>query len=252
MSNIEFYKLDISGNTFTCSSSGNTYTTKNISSSNYTWSADFFSISGSGYSVTGTGSGNGQGNIRVAIASPYSGTTIRGALPVWVGTPLPSVTGPTEGSVGNSYNYYVNTTAEMMAYSNVHDWSLSPYVDKNAIYDYDYWASAGFYAQQEGSYQISATAQNACGIGYGTTYIWINYYRDYSIALNPASSEVAITLIDAEQNQDLSNAVHDVSICNMFGIMQSNHKFSGARFTVPVHNLKDGTYIVKLITVRQL
>lgn len=211
----------------------------------WTKSSNLSYVSSTSTSYTVVSNSNGAGWIQASISVGTCDPLIL-RKDVWVGTPAPSVTGPTEGSVGNSYPYYVNTTPEMMAYYNVHDWSLSPYYDGNAIYDYDYWANAGFYAQQEGYFQICSTAQNACGVGYGTEYIWIYYYGDYSIAPNPASTEVTIAVTKSSQDLVSSSDIHKVSIYNLNGILQSQHKYSGDSFTVPVYNLNDGSYIVKI------
>lgn len=243
------YPETLTGSTPVCSS-GTTFTVNNLPSGcTVSWNKSSNLTLSSAYDNTAifTANGNGSGWVQATVNST---TCSSFALPQynvsWVGTPLPEVTGPTEGSVGNSYTYYVNTTPEMMAYYNVHDWSLSPYYDGNAIYDYDYWASAGFYAQQEGYFQICATAQNACGVGYGTEYIWIYYYGDYSIAPNPASTEITIAVTKSSQDLVSSSDIHKVSIYNMNGILLSQHKYSGDSFTVPVYNLKDGSYIVKI------
>jgi len=253
--NLKYYVLNsITGSTsLLCNTSSRVFTAISIPNASYSWNVGSGlskSENGNSCTVTSNSNYNGYTWIEVTITSPIGGgqndVKTSNRLSFWIGAPGPVISGPTEGSVGNSYTYYVNADAGMEVYYNVHDWNLSPYYYGNAIYDYDYWASAGFYAQQEGYFQISVTAQNACGTGYGTTYIWINYYQDYSIAPNPASTEITITVTKSSQDLVSSNEIHKVSIYNIYGILLSQHKYSGDSFIVPVSGLKDGSYIVKI------
>lgn len=95
----------------------------------------------------------------------------------------------------------------------------------------------------------------------GTTYIFISGYGCcYSVSPNPASTEVTITVTgtgSGRGNPAVGNAVYDVTVYDIYGIIQSRKKYSGDRFTIPVYNLKDGNYIIKIdsgkfISVKQL
>ena len=53
------------------------------------------------------------------------------------------------------------------------------------------------------------------------------------------------------------NAVYDVSIHDMNGVLQGRKEYSGDCFTIPVDNLKDGNYLIridngKFVSVKQV
>jgi hypothetical protein len=253
-SNLKYYvPTSITGSSLPlCNSSSREFTARSIPNASYSWnigSGLTKSENGNSCTVYSNSYYTGLSWIEVTITSPIGGgqndVKTSPKLYFWLGIPAPWITGPSSGEVGNSYYFYVHTDDLQYAYSNV-DWGLSPNYEGNSIYDYDYCANAYFYAEQEQSYQISATVQNTCGSGNTTHYIDIYYYGGYLLTPNPASSEVTISVINPDQSLNLSKNIFDVSIFNMNGILQVKRKYSGERFSIPVYNLKDGSYIISI------
>jgi len=111
-------------------------------------------------------------------------------------------------------------------------------------------------------FQVGCTGHNNCGDGImGTTYISISESGlDYIVSPNPASATVIISVVPAVSgagNLPDINAVYDVSVHDMYGVLQSRKEYSGDRFAIPVHNLKDGNYLIRIdngksVSVKQL
>lgn len=111
-------------------------------------------------------------------------------------------------------------------------------------------------------FQVGCTGHNNCGDGImGTTYISISESRlDYIVSPNPASATVTISVVQAVSaagNLTDFNAVYDVSVYDMYRVLQSRKEYSGDRFVIPVHNLKNGNYLIridngKFVSVKQL
>ena len=253
-SNLKYYvATSITGLTSVlCNSSSRDFTTMSIPNATYSWdigSGLTKSENGNTCTIYSNGYYNGLTWIEVTITSPIGGgqndVKTSPKLYFWIGTPAPWITGPSSGEVGNSYQFNVYTDLVQGVDSNV-DWGLSPSYDGNTIYDYEYWASAGFYSQEEGTFQISASVQNTCGTEYATHYIDIYNYGDFLLSPNPASNEVTITVNNHNQNIDLSSGIHEVSIYNMYGNLKSKHKYSGESFTIPLSKIEDGSYIIRI------
>jgi hypothetical protein len=161
---------------------------------------------------------------------------------IWAGTPAVDVTGPSVGSVGNSYTFYEYPSTYSSPTS--FNWTLSPYCDGNSIYNYGYWANAVFYGDG-GYYQIGCTPTNTCGTGsMATTYIDIYDSDFYIISPNPASDIVTISVKESSINS--ANAVYTVRVIDMYGSLYFTSTKSGDSFTFPVNNLKNGSYIVQI------
>jgi hypothetical protein len=95
----------------------------------------------------------------------------------------------------------------------------------------------------------------------GTTYILISENGlDYIVSPNPASATVTISVVQtvsAAGNLPDINAVYDVSVYDMYGVLQNRKEYSGDRFEIPVLNLKDGNYLIRIdngksVSVKQL
>jgi subtilisin family serine protease len=237
----------ITGNPLVCQSPNITFTYNDRPDGTtiyWTKSSNLDYVSGQNtdyYTVRAHAYASGPGWVHASLNSGCAGLTYS----VWVGGPQVEVTGPSEGYVGNTYTYYANTVPQATSYQ----WTLSPPYDGNNIYNYGYWADAAFNAPQEGYFQIGCTAHNTCGDGIGTTYIYIyNGGYGYSISPNPASNEITVTVIITDSNKkfDYSNTDYEVAIYNIYGVLQSQKKYSGESFTIPVYNLRDGTYILKI------
>ena len=165
---------------------------------------------------------------------------------VSLGTPTVTISGPSEGFLGNSYTFYEYPVGG--SYASSFDWTLTPPYEGNNIYNYDYWANAAFYGYA-GYFRIGCTPTNSCGTGSMTTkYIEIYESFGLSISPNPASNEVTVKVkqntIDQSDNA-LDELDFEVSIYNIYGVIQSNKKYSGSTFSIPVYNLRDGNYIFK-------
>lgn len=255
------YPETVTGSNLICSS-GSTITVNNFPNGcgiDWDKSSNLNISQASGNSALFSANGNGSGWIRATVTHSGCSDFDLPDYNVWVGVPSVEVDGPSEGSVGNSYTYYEYPAA----YSNPtsFEWTLSPPYDNNSIYNYGYWANAAFYASQEGYFQIGCTPQNSCGTGsMATTYIYIyNYRSDYLLSPNPASDEVMISINHKTSSSSTTpeETTYEISIYNMYGILQSREKFRGNDFKMSIRNLNNGNYIVKIdngrsITSKQL
>ena len=179
---------------------------------------------------------------------------------VWAGVPRVAVTGPSEGYIGGSYTFYANTAPESQITS--YQWTLTPPCDGNYIYGYGYWANTSLNDLAGGYFQVGCTVSNNCGNSImGTAYISISENRnDYIVSPNPASTILTISIVTSVPGSKKLpdfNAVYDVSIHDMNGVLQSRKEYSGDCFTIPVNNLKNGNYLIridngKFVSVKQV
>ena len=100
-------------------------------------------------------------------------------------------------------------------------------------------------------YNVYARAQNSCGTGaYGSTNIWIHDY--WLLSPNPASDIVTITRVVSDKDNtkvissDSENTTCDIQILDYYGSLHYQTTKSGDSFTIPVSNLKNGNYFVKI------
>lgn len=241
----------LSGTTPLCASTNYTFSINDCPPNNgITWtkSSNINYVSGQGtQSFVVNTSSSGSGWIK-ATFTPSSGSCSQIILQynVWLGPPSVTISGPTEGYIGNSYTFYEYPVGNSTASS--FDWSLTPPYDGNNIYNYGYWANAAFYGYP-GYFQIGCTPTNSCGTGsMATTYIDIYESLGLSIYPNPASSEVTVSIIqnmNIQNNVELAELNFVVSIYDMFGAIHSKKEYSGTTFSIPVNNLKDGNYIIR-------
>ena len=209
-------------------------------------------------SCTFSSTGNNSSWIRARLVTGCGSIVLQKT--VWSGVPRVEVTGPSEGYAGGSYTYYANPAQGSQTTS--YQWTLSPPYDGNNIYGYGDWANTSFNYPGGGYFQIGCTGHNNCGDGImGTAYILISENGlDYIVSPNPASTTVTIsvaTAVAGAVNLPDINAVYDVSIHDMNGVLQSRKEYSGDRFEIPVLNLKDGNYLIRIdngksVTVKQL
>jgi len=236
----------ITGNNLVCRSTNRTFTYTNPPSGKtiyWTKSNNLEYVSGQNtnfYTVRASSTSiSGEGWVRASLSDCHDVGLI---YPVWVGGPAVTISGATSGSVGNSYTYYEDPAV----YSNPTSfiWTLSPPVDGNTIYGYDYWANAVFYGDG-GYYQIGCTPTNICGTGsMATTYIDIYDPDFYIISPNPASDIVTISVKKSSINS--TDDSYMLQVIDMYGSLFYTSTKSGDRFTFPVNNLKNGTYIVQI------
>ena len=209
-------------------------------------------------SCTFSSTGNNSSWIRARLVTGCGSIVLQKT--VWSGVPRVEVTGPSEGYAGGSYTYYANPAQGSQTTS--YQWTLSPPYDGNYIYGYGDWANTSFNYSGGGYFQVGCTGHNNCGDGImGTAYILISENGlDYIVSPNPASTTVTIsvaTAVAGAVNLPDINAVYDVSIHNLNGVLQSRNEYSGDRFTIPVNNLKDGNYLIRIdngksVSVKQL
>ena len=253
--------LSISGQPIVCSS-GASFTVNNpppvdsiiwtcgpylsLTSGQYTSSCNFSST------------GNNSSWIRARLVTGCGSVVLQKT--VWSGVPRVEVSGPSEGNTGGSYTFYANPAQGSQTTS--YQWTLSPPYDGNYIYGYGDWANTSFNYSGGGYFQVGCTGHNNCGDGImGTAYILISENGlDYIVSPNPASATVTISVVTAVAgtvNLPDINAVYDVSIHDMNGVLQSRNEYSGDSFTIPVNNLKDGNYLIRIdngksVSVKQL
>lgn len=263
-----YYKLNITGGNFLCIYGQDTYNTLNVSGATYSWSAYSLTITGSGYSVTGTASGSGQGQVLVAVTSPYSGTTIHGETPVWIGTP----------QITNKKVDALNYSTGMQVCPGNHSLNVTP-IGGNA--GTASWNVPGGITYTVGtneldfvfpsnvtSVSISAYSTNSCGTGSNSAFYMTKKTYGCSKSLemtifpNPASDNVTVSINPAGYllnsdgfNSDMTELKYDkttestyytVSIYNSQSSLISKTTRSGEGFSIPLVNLADGTYILEV------
>ncbi len=235
----------ISGPTVVCSS-GATFTLNNVpagctvywnSSSNIALPTDR-----STNPILATANGNSSGWVQVTIISPLCGSVTVPQYPVKVGLPiLESVSGPTTGEYNQEYNFYAlpylpNTGWNWTVTPDIYSPIISPNQNSARIYFYD-----------PSYYEVSAQALNECGWSDNVVSTIINIEGEpchCSLSPNPASGEVTVKVNCTTSAQE--NLLYTISIFSSNGIQQSSVKKSGTTFTIPVSNLKDGSYIVRI------
>lgn len=233
----------ISGPTLVCSS-GATFTVNYVpagctvywnSSSNITLPTDRTTNP-----ILATANGNNSGWIQVTIISPLCGSVTVPQYPVEAGLLiLESVSGPANGEINQSYNFYAYPNVPNTGYY----WSINtPYTQPDI---YPYQNSANIYFYDPSYYEISAQAVNDCGLSNLVSTI-INIEGEPChcfLSPNPASSEVTVK-VNCTSVQE--NLLYTISIFSSNGIQQSSVKKTGTTFTIPVNNLKDGSYILRI------
>ena len=187
-----------------------------------------------------TSTGSGSSWVRATLVMGTDSVTLANKV-LWSGVPRVEVSGASEGYTGGSYTFYANPAQGSQTTS--YQWTLSPPYDGNYIYGYGDWANTSFNYPGGGYFQVGCTGHNNCGDGImGTAYILISENGlDYIVSPNPASTTVTIsvaTAVAGAVNLPDINAVYDVSIHDMNGVLQSRKEYSGDRFTIPVNNLK--------------
>lgn len=209
------------------------------------------------FTVRATGSWAGPGWVEASLNSACAG--LRYAF--WVGTPVVSITDQQtyEGCPGVQYWFKVRTVDPSHTDPFTYDWAIYP--DNGYISNADGGLYAGyayitFYEEYSvAGYDVMARASNACGTGaYGEANIYIHSCFDFMLSPNPASESVMVTLqkpdsdnsIPDKSVSDDANAVYSVRIVDIYGSLIYATEASADTFTIPVNNLKDGSYIVRI------
>lgn len=258
----------VEGNTTVCSSSNTTFTFKNRPSGvsiNWTQSSNIQYISGQGtdqYTVRALSGGSGWVKATVSSISGCT-TTTEYNYPVWSGAPVVSVTGPAEGCTNTQYTFQAHTNNPENTYPFSYTWEIYPYdgyISTSNVGNYAAYAYITFYNEYSvAGYQVKARAENLCGVGnWGSTAIWIQECLDYLLSPNPASENVTVTMLKSSVNNsnittvsDRSVALYEVSIIDLYGSLFYSSKESGDSFIIPVNNLKNGNYIVRITDGKQ-
>ena len=271
-SEIKYYKLwqKING-TFTtfCESSERTFSSNiSIPGSTYTWTKDnnlldyVSGASTTNYRVEAL-SGSGKAWLRLQITTPGGEVATTDYNYLWVGKQtLDDVIGPGyypyEGCTNTEYSFSVSPLMDPLSQGTL-TWSIIP--SSGYIYPYyTNYAAITFYYPHAG-YRVLANIQNACGTNYAETSIYIEDCYYFSISPNPASDNVTINRVAACEENDVktmmissvnSNTTYDIQIVDYYGSLHLQTTKSGDSFTLPVSNLKDGTYFVKITNGKEI
>ncbi|HEX2920199.1 MAG TPA: T9SS type A sorting domain-containing protein [Bacteroidales bacterium] len=183
--------------------------------------------------------GSGSSWVRVNLVSSCDNIVLP-QKNVWSG--LPDITVYSEGGdggyVGNSFLFYTFPNE-----GDVIEWSVYPggYVTQQYGQYNEY---ALIYFDTPGYHSIMADVTNSCGTA--MAYHDFQVYGDYLLSPNPASTVVTITVNKDKTVNVASDRVYDVSILDMHGSLKTQDIYSGDKFEIPIQNLKDGFYFIKI------
>jgi bacillolysin len=243
-------QMNIVGNTFVCPG-GTTYTIDNfIQGCTVSWSSSSnisFSSTQDQETIIAYHNSSGTGWVKATVISPYSNSLIIEKTVTLETNPnlyyiLPEY-GNYYGYEGNSYSFHVWPES----YSN-YTFSIYP------PYAYINWVQGAlvniYFPYPDIPFTISAYANDGTCTS-NTVYMQFYVYgMYYSISPNPASSEVTITVVEDKtiNSIDLSKTdlLYDVSIYDLYGNLKIRKKFSGEKFSIPIQNLKNGEYLVRI------
>jgi len=239
----------IMGDTIICNSSYQYSLPVEFENETITWStsANLQIISGQNsrtVTVSKYGSTGGSGTITATYN--HGAGNIECEMAVWIGVPTLYYIVPESGEYGypgNSYGFAI-----WPAYYNLYPWEYYCYTDPYA----DVWSLEDCYAQiyfeDPGNYDIYAYATNSCGTSNTVDYSGFLIMGDYfSLSPNPASDEVAVTISEnPELDSSTSDQEHNVIIFDMYGTTMINKKYFGDKFAIPIRNLKDGNYFIRI------
>jgi len=254
-----YYKLNptMTGSTsILCNNVQRTFSTDitDMPGAEFTWdTGDYLTtISGGGeddYFINVRGNGNGDTYVNMEFTT-LTGFSWSVDNPFYAGKPvLDSISGPNpypvdKGCIGQPYTFWTSPSR------NANSESTYQWMVYGGDYDFQYlyqdWATVIFYDQSD-YYYVIARAYNTCGY---TTWedknmqiINCGYFMIYP---NPASDIVTIDfigpvedLINHKKPSDLTVQILDYS-----GILYYSANKSGDSFTIPVSNLKDGSYLI--------
>ncbi len=231
-----------------------------ISGSTYSWTRDnnlLDYVSGSGTTSYRVKAKSGDGNawVRLQITTPSGEVATTDYKYFWVGKKSYDVIGPGtypyEGCTNTQYSFsvspFINTSRDTLT------WSIIP--SSGYIYPYyTNYAAITFYYPHAG-YRVIANINSICGTSHAETSIYIDECFDFLISPNPATDIITINRVavceatDGKimmKSPDAVNATYDIQIVDYYGSIHLQATKSGDSFTLPVSNLKDGTYFVKI------
>lgn len=265
MGSRKYYRLNLGiygATTTMCANNQRTFTSNSvISGSTYSWSrsTDLLNyVSGAGttsYTVQAL-SGPGSAWISLQMTTP-SGEVATKSTGFWVGeAQVQSISGPSSTTI-NTYNtYYANTNNSSGV---TWEWAVTPTGPYLSYLPTINSCVVVFYSN--GSYQLRSRATNSCGT---TTWYPKGVYvggKSLSLYPNPTSDNVTISIKEDPLliMDDTSLIVNDkteiqlvepknytIRIFNSQGNLLSTIIKSGKVFTIPLTNLPNGTYLVKV------
>lgn len=253
------YPPYITGSTLVCTSGSFTI---NNAPSTVSWSGvglTVVSSSGSTAVFNAISSFQGAGQVIASYTNKY-GSVISIQYDVWVGAPVVNnVSGPSGSIVGGSSVYHA-TISDIHAAPTSFSWTLIPSVYNNYFAPngedcYIGWNTAS-------TYVLTTNPINTCGTGSTYYYpIFVTSRNSLSVSPNPATDNLQVSIMKSQntsisdttsvRSQLIATASQDIAttytvkIYNSFGTLFYSTKRSGDTFTVPVNNLKDGTYIIE-------
>ena len=250
-SGLQYYHIPVSGDGLICSSEG--YSTLSISGATYDWDWNTISVSGSGSSVTASTSQDyTTGWIEAEISSPYSGTTVEterktmylgkqmpGSIGIQMDVPPNRLTASiSEVPTASSYNWYKDGVMES---GHIH----VEIINRNSPYCGN-------------TYLIQVEAVNACGTSNKKSKM-PSEPSCFSIETfpNPTSDYVEVRLLDqaviegygspASIGIDQAGGSNFKSLLTDFsGRVVYSGEHSSPVFTLPLTDVRDGTYILSV------
>jgi Zn-dependent metalloprotease len=234
----------ISGPSVVCSS-GSAFTVSNCPSSGtsieWTPGPNLSRSSTQGSNpCTFTPTGSGSTWIRASLVSSSSSITLP-QKDVSVGN-LHDIElyceGGSGGYVGDYYPLWVTPYYE----GDFIVWDVEPYAEIIDVAP----GYASIYFDTPDTYTISAYTANSCGTG-NPSYIYdFTVTEEFLLSPNPASDYVTLIVGKGKKGYISSVKTFEVSILDLYGTLKSQNTYSGNRFEIPVQNLHDGTYFVKI------
>jgi len=252
---LSYYKLnpgDLTGSTsILCNNVQRTFSTDitDMDGATLTWTPGSYItyVSGAGTSdYTVKGSGNGESYVDFQITT-LTGFTWSDSKSFWAGKPVVnSINGPTQGYTYTQYDFWTSPSRNPLSESE-YTWMVNP---ESYGFNYQYydWVTITFYAPDY--YQVMARATNTCGASnWKNKIVMISGGYKFSASPNPTSEEVKI-MVTKEDTEALTMETEvpefDVRIYDMNGNMYYTGKKSGLYFTLPVSNLKNGSYLISI------
>jgi len=251
----------MSGPEVVCST-GNQFTIDNYPSGStikWSWDDDFLSCSNSESNpTTFYSTESGQAWVSAKVYLSCGDSIVMSEKTVWSGKPIfNSISGPNppyiyKGCTGEEYTFWANPARDPDSQSS-YTWMVQPgYLDWYFRYQYYDWVTIVF-NDPCNYYQVIARATNTCGpTNWVTTYDEIGFIEImdcyyFSMYPNPASDYVTITLTVPDSDKDFEiPSDFRVQIIDNAGITYYSANKSGDSFTIPVNNLKDGNYLVRI------
>jgi subtilisin family serine protease len=243
--------ITISGSTIVCSS-GTTFTVNNVppgysvywdKSSNITLPTDRTTNP-----IVATTNGSGTGWVQATINSTTYGSVTLPQYPVVVGSPTPTITAIKVSGSGEPTHYDFTATFYAGA---TYNWYVNNVFNLNGPNTFDW------YFQCNKTSTIKCNLLNSCGTSSFSNSISktgeCRTLNVLALSPNPASNTVQVNIISEVTDSTtnlmstsvlITQTTYTVSIFNSLGTQFLSTQVTGTPFSLPVGNLRDGTYIV--------